>query len=168
MAEQYERNMQIVAQRIRRVPWSQISKEHGCTIRRCQEIFEEWRDQNPTLRHSDPQEIVDELLYGYQSVIEDFEKLATTADQDSARVGALNGKLRAFREMAELLQAIGALPNDLGTLTLAIDGRITAERIVAVLDRFDVSEEVEEAMLMALGGPTGTKAIEGSGELVES
>lgn len=151
---QYERNMKIVAAKIRRTPWSEIAKEHRLTKRRCQQIWDQWRAVNPTLRDHDPIEIVDELLYGYQATLEDLEATVQASDTDSpVRVAALNGKLRVFREMAELLQAIGVLPNDLGTLKVHVDGQVTAERVITVLEKFKVPEEVYEAMLTALGGP---------------
>jgi hypothetical protein len=151
--EQYERNLAIVAARCRRVPWTQIAREHGISVRRGKRIFEEWRELNPTLRHHDPVEIVDELLYGYQATLEDLEKVAATTQNDANRIGALNAKMRCYREIAELLQAIGALPNDLGTMHLHIDGQVTAERIITVLERYGVGEEVFDGILDALGGP---------------
>lgn len=157
VAEQFERNQQIVSQKVRGIPWSQIAREHGISIQRCQQIFAEWRESNPTLRTHDPVEIVDELLYGYQATVEDLAVLAAKPTiNDAVRVGAHNSKMKAYREMAELLQAIGALPNDLGTLRLLVDGQITAERVVTVLERFDLPEEAWDELLEALGGaPAG-------------
>lgn len=153
VSQQYDRNMRIVEARIRNKPWSGIAKAEGLTIRRCQQIFGEWAATNPTLREHDPVAIVDELLRGYQAVIEDLSVEAATSKMDAVRVGAHNSKLRAYREMAELLQAIGVLPNDLGTMHLHIDGQITAERVIAVLERHHVPEAVFEELLETLGGP---------------
>lgn len=152
--EQYERNLDIVAMRVRGKPWSVIAAKHNLKVRRCQYIFAEWKSLNPTLRHHDPIDIVDELLYGYQAVLQDLAEDVDKAPPGSAqRVGANNSKLRAYREMAELLQAVGALPNDLGTLSLLVDGQITADRIITVLERHGVPEAVFDAILEALGGP---------------
>lgn len=152
---QAERNMQIVAARARHVSVPDIAAEWGLTERRVRQILLKWRETNPTLRAQDPVEIVDELLIGYEATIEDLAVIARRAvdgNNLSAAVGAHNSKMRAYREMAELLQATGVLPHDLGTFNLVIDGRITAERIITVLERFNVSEEVFDAMLEALGG----------------
>lgn len=151
--DQYERNMRICAARVRNAPWSAIAAEHSLSVARCQQIFNAWADSNPTLREHDPLAIVDELLYGYQAVIEDCESTVARSE-GTVRVGALNTKMRAYREVAELLQAIGVLPNDLGTMHLHIDGQITADRIITVLERFDVPDAVYEEILEALGGPT--------------
>lgn len=150
---QYERNMKIVAARARRTPWSKIAATNGLSIRRCQQVWEEWKTHNPTLREHDPIEIVDELLMGYQAALEDFDATVQVAGHDAVRVGALNGKLRAYREMAELLQAIGVLPKDLGTLQIHIDAQVTAERVLSVLERAGVPESVYDELLRALGGP---------------
>lgn len=165
---QYNRNIKIVNDRVRGLPWPEIAAEACLSEIRCKQIFALWRETNPTLRERDPMEIVDDALRTYEALIGDLEKDAIAAKPGtSVAVGARNAKLRAMREMLELLQAVGSLPADLGSLGAVIDGQIVADRVVTVLERFagrPVDEEFEEAMLEALGGPV--KELE-AGDVVD-
>jgi hypothetical protein len=152
--EQVQRNMKIVRMRVRRRPWWKIAEDTDLTIRRCQQIFEEWKGTNPTLRTHEPVKIVDEILYGLEATIEDLaEMIADDKNSTLVKLGAQNSKLRAYREMAEILQAIGALPNDLGTIQLQVDGQITAERVIMVMEKFNLPDAAFAELLDALGGP---------------
>jgi hypothetical protein len=98
--------------------------------------------------------IVDEILYGLEATIEDLaEMIADDKNSTLVKLGAQNSKLRAYREMAEILQAIGALPNDLGTIQLQVDGQITAERVIMVMEKFNLPDAAFAELLDALGGP---------------
>lgn len=159
-AQQYERNMDVVADRIRSIPYAKIAKKHGLTIRRCEQIFHDWKSHNPSLREHDPILIVDELIMGYQSTIEDLAIKAADGASDMVKIRAMQAKLSAYADLTKLLQAVGVLPNDLGTMHLHIDGKITAERIIAVLERHNVPEDVFEGILDALGGPVDAMTVE--------
>lgn len=152
--QQTERNLLIVGERARGVTVDEVARKYRVTDRTVRNVMAKWRDRNPTLRTHEPMDIVDEMLDGYAALISDYEKDATTAGHGTAiAVGARHGKLRAYRQRAELLQAVGVLPNDIGTLNLYIDGQITANRVMEVLRRYKVEHPVIVAMLDALGGP---------------
>lgn len=155
--DQARRNIQIFNWRVRGLTWPEIAERAEVSERRCRMIYSEYCDRDLALREEEPIKIVDELVRGYQAAISDLEKDAEQAPKGSpARIGARNSKIRAMRELAELLQAIGKLPTDLGDLGRLIDGQIVADRVMNVLDRFKgkpVGADFEEAMLDALGGP---------------
>jgi hypothetical protein len=167
--EQYERNIRMVNERVRGLPWPVVARNSGLSERRCKEIFAEWRRTHPPLRLRDPMDIVDDALRHYEALIGDLELDAVTARPGTTvAVGARNAKMRAIREMLELLQAVGSLPADLGSLAAVIDGQIVADRVVSVLERFHgkpVDADFEEAMLEALGGPV--KELEAGNEVVD-
>jgi hypothetical protein len=156
--EQARRNIEIVNWRVRGLTWPEIAERANLSERRCRMIYQEYIENiDLALREEEPVKIVDELVRSYQAAISDLEKDAEDAPKGSpARIGARNSKIRAMRELAELLQAVGKLPTDLGDLGRLIDGQIVADRVMNVLDRFKgkpVGADFEEAMLDALGGP---------------
>lgn len=151
--QQVERNLAIVERRARGDSWEDIANEHGVTIKRAKLIMAEYRRENPSLRNLLPVEIVDELLEGYSA---DLRALNETYDAAvlcaniNGRVGAINSRMAARARIAELLQAIGVLPHDLGTMHLVIEGQVMAEKVFSVLERYDLPEdlfrELEEAL----------------------
>jgi DNA-binding Lrp family transcriptional regulator len=155
-----QRNSEIVAAKLRGIPWSTISETFGVSPRQCKNIMKQYRETNPTLRHHDPVDIVDELLEGYQGIIEELALVSARSNNDAVRVGAINAKMSAYGKVAELLQAIGVLPHDLGQLRVVIDGRMVAESVVDVLREFreggviegQVMEELEDRLIEALEG----------------
>lgn len=158
--ERVERNLAIVERRVRGDRWEDIANDHGVTIRRCKQIVEAYRAANPTLRHHDPVEVVDELLDGYAADIRALNETYDKANLNgnvSGAVGAVNSRMNAREKIAELLQAIGVLPHDLGTMHLIIEGRVVAEKVFAVLERYDlpntIFEELEQSLAEAEGAP---------------
>lgn len=141
-AEQYVRNENVVAARIQRRQWADIAQEYGLSTRRCKQIYAEWQSANPTMRHNDPVEIVDELLTGYDRILSELAAVVKKTENDNARVGALNSMRATYREMAELLQAINVLPQNLGDLTIHLDANVMAERVMAVIERYEVPEDM--------------------------
>ena len=158
--ERVERNLAIVERRMRGDRWEDIANDHGVTIRRCKQIVEAYRASNPTLRHHDPVEVVDELLEGYAADIralnETYDK-ANLANNVSGAVGAVNARMNARERIAELLQAIGVLPHDLGTMHLIIEGRVVAEKVFAVLERYELPEAIFADLEQALAEAEGAE-----------
>lgn len=157
--EQVDRNLAVVTERTRGDGWADIANRHGLTIRRCKQIHAEYRTSNPTLRHHDPVEVVDELLEGYAADLKELSNAhdrAVAAGTMSVQVQAINARMGARAKIAELLQAIGVLPHDLGTMHHVIDGRVTAERVITILERYELPDEIFEELEAAFeydGGP---------------
>lgn len=149
-SQQAHRNAEIVSARLRNLPWASIANMYDLSERRCKQVFDEYRRENPTLRHHKPVEVVDWLLDGYEGCLEELAIVSNTTAHDSSRVGAINGRMTALRQIAELLQAIGVLPHDLGQLRLQVDADVTIQRVVGVLRDFHASPEMMEAMVTAL------------------
>jgi hypothetical protein len=147
--EQVERNLRVVHRKMRGEFWEDIAKDEGITVRRCKAIMLEFRQTNPTLRHHDPVEVVDELLEGYAQDIRDlvaqYEKADTEGNRNAA-VGSINSRMAARERITALLQGIGVLPQDLGTMHLVIDGRVMAEKVMSVLERFELPDDLFEEL----------------------
>lgn len=156
--EQYRRNLEIVMDRARGKTWPDIAELHGVSVRRARQIHTAWRAEYRTLRHHDPMEIVDDMLDGFTADLADLTKVVEKApDGSPAQVGAINARRAVRKDILILLQAIGVMPNDLGTMRIHLETTVLVERVVAVFERFNLGEEVEDALIEELGG---TKALE--------
>lgn len=159
-----ERNLKIVTSRWRGATEDELAVEHGITPRAVRKIIAEWRASHPGLRlraAEDPSSVVDELLEEYRGTAGWFAEIARTADNPSARVGALRGRMDALEKVASLLQASGALPHDLGRLQLEIDVKYVAEVLVAAFERHGVPAEAQTEVLATLTGETGLAIAKG-------
>ena len=141
----------IVEARLRGRSWISIASEHDLSDRQCQAIFAEWRAANPSARHRDALELLDELLEGLQGVQEECAEIAATTGHDGTRLGAIRTRMDALNQRAVLLNMVGVLP-DLSTLRVEINARQMAAKIVVVLEQHAVGDEVIDAMYAALTG----------------
>lgn len=151
-AERQQRNEMIVSMRARGVSERQVAQTLNIDRTTVQRVMKEWKAANPTLRSQDPLDIIDEMLIGFQADLEELALLSVTAKTEAARVGAINARMAARDRIIGLLQSTGVLPNDLGKLSVEIDVRYIAARVVAVLSRHGVAEEVQRDLLDALRG----------------
>jgi hypothetical protein len=80
------------------------------------------------------------------------EQLAEIADEaeGNVRISAINAQLNALTRTAELMQATGLLPHDLGTLRLELDVQALGVRLVTVLTEQGATPEMKKAILAAL------------------
>ena len=97
-----------------------------------------------------PLEIVDDILEGLEGAIEELAVVSHTTASDQVRVSAINAKLAAQKQIVAILQTVGVLPNDLGSLRMEVDARMTADRVMTVIEQFDLPEVVTDAMIAAL------------------
>jgi hypothetical protein len=146
------RNRQVVAARARGLSWDSVASTYGLSVRRCEEIWSEYRRGQPKLKEIDPVDVIEEMLLQYDGAAEELALVAATADQGATRVGAIRTRLQVLLQKTELMQATGVLPNDLGRLRVDIDLRVMAQRILAVFDANDVPDEVQEAVMAAITG----------------
>lgn len=151
--QEYRRNMMVVDMKRRGWSWPAVTEKSGVPERTGRRILDAYRAAYPSLTKSEPTELVDFMADNYHTLVEDFQRAADNADNSAALVGALNGKRGALGDLLVLMQATGVLPRDLGRLTMLIDGRQTAEKIIAVLDRHSISPEVQREIREALEGP---------------
>lgn len=151
--KQAARDRKIVADFLRGKKPETIAYEHGITSYRVREIFKEWQKVNPTPRHEDPLDIVDGLIGGYQTVVEDMNTVMEKATDGREIAAAARTKIMAYRDLVTLLQSIRALPHDLGTLRVQVESRVMVDKIVAVMEKFEMPEEAFDALLAAVGGP---------------
>lgn len=159
-AEQADRNQEIVAAHLRGLSFEEIAGTYNLTSVRCKQIFAEWKAANPSLRHHDPLDIADDMLNGFQADIEQLAYQSMSHKSETAQVAAVKARAAVRARIIGLLQAMGVLPNDLGQLSIAIDAKFTATRVLAVLNEFKVPDEVRDALIAALEpGPQEQPAL---------
>jgi hypothetical protein len=160
VAEQARRNEDIVAARMRGISYRHLARTYGMSKSRVHQIHQEFREEDGTLRNQDPVEVVDEMLEGFQSDIEELVLLGATTQQDSVRVSSITARMAARQKIIDLLQELGVLPKDLGQLSVQLDARMTAMKVLGVLKQHNVPIEVLRDLHDALN--------EGHGPIVDA
>lgn len=154
-SKRQERNDQIIGLSARGVSERQIAATFGVERTTVQRVKREWRASAPTLRNADPLEIIDEMLIGFQADLEELAFLSASAKSDNARIGAINARMVAREKIMHLLQSTGVLPHDLGKLKIEVDVRYIAARLVAIMGKHEVAEDIQRELMEALRGTDG-------------
>jgi hypothetical protein len=149
--ERKERDAELIRDRLRGQSWPYLSEKYGLTQDWCQTIYREWREQNQsTYQGRDPIQIVHSMLDRLESWTEQLAEVADESSADTVKIAAINAQLNALTRTAELMQATGILPHDLGTLRLELDVQSLALKLVTVLTDQGASPEMKRAILETL------------------
>lgn len=127
----------------------EIAEEVGLNTRQVRKIWARERDR-PDLITQDPVTIVQEVLEGYQRDMHVFSTIVLEAAQNentSGMISALNGRAITQDKIIRLLQAMGRLPREMGTLRHVIDFRGIAQEMVRVLEAVTEGEKTPEEAL---------------------
>ena len=130
--------------------WAEIAARHSISARQAQRIHSAGSARTPALE-TDPIELACAVLAEYDEALDDLRRLANETSHDGTRLGAIRGRVEVITLRTQLQIALGLLPRDLADLALVVDGRRTADAVLEVLERFDASEEMWEAMEAAFG-----------------
>jgi hypothetical protein len=149
--EREARNAELIRDKLRGQGWAYLSSKYGLTVRQCQDIYGKWREQNQTTYQGrDPIAIVHSMLDRMESWIEQLAEVADATATDMTKIAAINAQMAATTRAAELMQATGILPHDLGTLRLELDVQTLAVRLVTVLTEQGATPDMKRAILDAL------------------
>ena len=150
-AEREERNAELIRDRLRGQGWTYLAEKHGLKIEQCQRVYAAWREQNrATYEGRDPIAIVHSMLDRLESWVEQLAEVADDTPTDSIKIAAVNAQMTALARTAELMQATGILPHDLGTLRLELDVQTLAVRLVTVLTEQGATPQMKRAILDTL------------------
>lgn len=119
--------------------WEEIAAEAGVKVPAAKTAVEKKKKELPNLLDKDPAEIIEDFVIELQVSIADFEKIASAAMEGANLPVAIGAKARADnarQQLQELLQSVGHLPHDLGTLTWMIDIRAIAVEINGAVEEF--------------------------------
>ena len=149
--ERLERNAELIRDRLRGQSWSYLCEKYNLRDAMVRRIFADWRKENqPTYAGRDPIKIVHSMLDRLESWVEQLAEVADTSATDTVKISAINAQLNALTRTAELMQATGILPHDLGTLRLELDVQTLAVKLVTVLTEQGATPEMKRAILDAL------------------
>jgi hypothetical protein len=118
--------------------WPDIAKEAGLSQEQTKRNYRARMKALPKLLEMDPMKIIELLVEGFQSSVIDFEVMAREyAERNpSAAVGAKKAAVETRKDLAQLLQATGQLPHELGTLRHLHDIRMTVRHLLGHVDKF--------------------------------
>lgn len=150
--ERQARDDEIVSLKARGLTYKQIAAALDIDRTTAIEAVKRFRESNPTLRQHDPIKIVDEMVEGYQADLNELAMISNATANEAVRVGAVNARMAARDRIVGLLQAVGVLPHDLGRLRLEVDVRYIAERVVTVLEKYNLPESAHDELLELLSG----------------
>jgi hypothetical protein len=150
-AEREARNAELVRDKLRGQSWAYLSEKYGILPRVCQRIYQEWREENQsTYVGRDPIAIVHSMLDRLDSWVEQLAEVADSTEISTTKIAAVNAQLNALTRTAELMQATGILPHDLGTLRVEMDVQSLAVKLVTVLTEQGATPEMKRAILEEL------------------
>ena len=159
------RNIELVLLARRGVSTDALAVRFDLSPDSVRRIVKAWQDRQPPVQELDASDIVRETLEGYNAAIEELAEYALDQGHGAGKVGAVRVRLEALRGRLELLQSLGVVPLELGTLRLADDWIRVARIVVQVLDAWEVDDRVQMAIIDAVEGrvpelPEGKRIIE--------
>jgi hypothetical protein len=138
-AAQSIRDTLIVARKHQEWPWEAIAKEAGISVSATKKAYYSRRAASENLLEQDPIEIIRMLVEGLQLSIGDLEQLAVAGMEErnlAVAVGAKKGANDARGKLQDLLQSVGVLPHELGTLRWHVEFRSVVVQLVDTVDGF--------------------------------
>ena len=149
--ERDARNARIVRDRLRGQSWSHLSDKYELADGTLKDIYKAWAETNQgTYQGRDPIHLVHRMLDRYDAWIEQLAEIADDSEADSAKIAAINAQMGAMTRSAELMQATGILPHNLGTLRLEMDVRLLTGKLMNTLVEHGATIELKRAILEAL------------------
>lgn len=124
----------IVARAAQGVPWEEIAREAGISIRSCQRAVET-RKQMPTDLERAPMELVEEFTRDFRASIADYEAMAFaySATNPTAALGAKKAADESRSRLINLLDNIGKLPDNFELFRSEVEMMLIAERMAEEL-----------------------------------
>jgi hypothetical protein len=149
--ERLERNAELVRDRARGQGWAYLAEKYGLQVIQCRRIYNEHREEfQATYEGRDPIQIVHSMLDRLESWVEQLAEVADSSAIETVKISAINAQLNALTRTAELMQATGILPHELGTLRMELDVQTLAVKLVTVLTEQGATPEMKRAILEAL------------------
>lgn len=159
-----QRDAVIAAAADRGIRYSTLARQYDLSKRSIIRIVTEQREKHHTelVTDADPMTFIQETLGQYEAGIEELALLASNTNHPTVKVAAIRTRIEAVKGRLELLQAVGVVPQNLGTIRVETDAREIARLIVNVLEAFDDGEggwrsnpdTVMDAILAVVDGET--------------
>lgn len=169
------RDEMVVTMRLHdQMSFEEIGRAVGVTRRGAERIYADYlkhRAAAPELLQRDPVDLARASLARMQAIRTALITLAVESGDDNAAVavGALRTALKVEHETTELLQALGALPEDIAQLRWLVEMRGIGDRLHSLLDRLEAGEltagEARDEFDAFMGVPR--ELVEGDAEVVD-
>lgn len=150
--DQMKRDSEIFRSSLRGLSPETLAETFQLSPRRIREIVKEWRAQGVALSDLDQGELIEEHVSQVNEVISELAAHASR-EKGPGRTAAIRARLEAMRERFKVLQEVGLLPQDLGTIGVQIDIRAMGMLVIRALEKrgYDEPELMEELADIAEG-----------------
>lgn len=122
-----------------RLPWSEIVERDGRSERALRAVVDDYLEhvqEGDAVRplERDPVALVESMVSELCIVRDTIQAVVAHTENDATIVAAAREWRRLARDVRELLQAVGVLPRELGTIRFTLEVRAMAERLGGLLD----------------------------------
>lgn len=119
--------------------WEEIGQEAQLSVSQCKRAYKAKKKVMKELLDMDPIDIIKDVIEGFQASIGDLEKMAVqyAEGHPSAAVGAKKGADESRRNLIQLLQSLGVLPQELGTMRFVVEIRQVVELMLTSITKFE-------------------------------
>ena len=149
--ERLERNAELVRDKVRGQGWEYLAEKYSLQPTQVRRIYNEWRKENQSaFVGRDPIQIVHSMLDRLESWTEQLAEVADGTEAETIKISAIREQLNVLTRTAELMQATGILPHELGTLRMELDVQTLAVKLVTVLTEQGAPPEMKRAILETL------------------
>ena len=146
------RDLEIFEARQRGTTWDEIAAAADVTARHARRIYASFESDEAPLER-DPVVVVEELYWRYESAYERLGEIAEEATNDSAKLGAIKAQLDVANSEVALLQAVSALPRDLGHVGEQLDAQRVLKTMDMVFTKHAVPAEAWQELAKVLSAP---------------
>jgi hypothetical protein len=150
--------------------WMKISDDNDLGVNACRDVWRDYRNEvDPAMVNLDAIKYVYELHERLQWLIQEFGVVYREAgDQGAVKVRALAEIGKFSIKQMEMLQLVGHIPSDLGSLKIELDARALITNIVSVFSDNDIGIDVQQQIMAVLNpNEPELRLIDGSGEDVD-
>lgn len=125
--------------------------------RGCREAVRRYRarEREDLLDREMALDVLHEALAGFEEKLATCSAIIHREAHPLVRIGAIKAALTVEQARVKLLMELGVVPRDLGSIAVERDLAETAERMVDVLDRRGVSEDIQREVLEAVEARPG-------------
>lgn len=154
----------LIAQRVAQGwQWKAVASEAGMSERNARERLAVWREHHAGILSKDGARTLEHLVEAQFASVGDFEAMALTADNDSARLGAKRSAVETREKCIRVLRELGMLPRSMRGVRDMLEARALGELLWGTFDEAkerDLSVAEAEELFRArlgqyLGDPQG-------------
>ena len=153
------------------MPWSEIVKRDGRSERALRAVVNDYLEhvqEGDAVRplEQDPIDLLASLLNELTIMRDRMVAMAMESTNEPVVIGATREWRCVVKEIRELLQAVGKLPRELGTMRHLVEVREMAKVLDGLLDGFEAGEIRRQEVRAQLAEWAGVKVLP-AGEAIE-